>query len=78
MQFYRLIIKHELDEFGEYEELFFVTESAAISEFRRRLNNEHYDEEEWYVGGDMNVLSLILMGEDGYNTYYKIECINVI
>ena len=78
MQIFRLSERHDLDGNGEYEEVFYVTDSAAISEFRRRLNNEHYDEEEWYVGGDENVLSLILMGEDGYNTYYKIECINVI
>ena len=75
MQFFRLIIKHELDEFGEYEELFYVTESAAIDEFRRRLNNQIYEEEEWYVGGDLNVVSLNLLDEDGYNVLYKIECI---
>lgn len=74
MQFFRLIIKHELDEFGEYEELFYVTESAAIDEFRRRLNNQIYEEEVWH-SSDMDIVYLNLADEDGYNVLYKIECI---
>ena len=74
MRFYRLIIKHELDEFGEYEELFFVTETAAINEFRRRLNNQRYEEEVWY-SSDLNIVYLNLEDEDGNNVLYKIECI---
>lgn len=74
MQVYRLIIKHELEDFEEYEELFFVTESAAIDEFRRRLNNQRYEEEVWHQG-DLDILILNLEDEDGYNVLYKIECI---
>ena len=74
MQFFRLIIKHELEDFEEYEELFFVTESAAIDEFRRRLNNQIYEEEVWHQG-DLDILILNLEDEDGYNVLYKIECI---
>lgn len=74
MQICRLIIKHELDEFGEYEELFYVTESAAIDEFRRRLNNQIYEEEVWH-SSDMDIVYLNLADEDGYNVLYKIECI---
>lgn len=74
MQIYRLIIKHELDEFGEYEELFFVTESVAIDEFRRRLNNQRYEEEVWN-SSDLNIVYLNLADENGYNVYYKIDCI---
>lgn len=74
MQVHRLIIKHELDEFGEYEELFFVTESAAIDEFRRRLNNQRYEEEVWH-SSDLNIMYLNLADEDGYNVLYKIDCI---
>lgn len=63
-----------MDEFGEYEEIFFVTEIAAINEFRRRLNNRIYEEEEWNTG-DLEVVSLNLTDEDGYNVLYKIDCI---
>lgn len=74
MHFFRLIIKHELEDFEEYEELFFVTESAAIDEFRRRLNNQIYEEEVWHQG-DLDILILNLEDEAGYNVLYKIECI---
>ena len=76
MDFYRLMVVHELDSIGDEEEHFYLSGTEAVKELSSRIGGDLLNSQGVWDGFDNQIVNINLTDDDGYNVFYKVEKIH--